>query len=65
MMVIIKCTLGIGFANAHQSEEIELDYTAEDWESLTFDQQQDVLMEVSEEWANNYIDIRVQVISTQ
>lgn len=60
-MPTLKVSLGIGFANARQTEEIEID--EEEWNDCESEEDREKLIDqYAQDWALNYIDLGAEVV---
>jgi len=60
-MPILKVSLGIGFSNANQKGEIEID--EDEWNECKSEEDREKLINLyAQDWAWEYIDIGTEVI---
>lgn len=58
-MPLIKMNLSIGYAGADRNDEEYID--DEEWEAMTEKERNQLLDELSTDWANNFIEIAAWV----
>lgn len=60
-MPSLKVSLGIGFADARQEDEIEIDAT--EWDECETEEEREKLIDqYATDWAGNYIDIGCEIV---
>jgi hypothetical protein len=63
-MPTLKVSLGIGYANARQSDEIEID--GEEWGACDSDEARENLIDrYAQEWAWDHIDLAAEVVDDE